>query len=381
MDQERDTTDSSQSSRRGRFWREYGPTAPPGDTASPRDVQKPAHSLPPRPDEQQPRAPQSSGAADRLDRAEDALPILFELPDRTPEALERNRQSGQFTIHTPHAGPPASHVDPPSGNHSHLDFPGPTSPESSDSAAPNAFAAPDAPDQGPADASDERQTEERIAAYSNHSMSWAESSRASWATRSAIVMLVLMMVTLAFFSGRGLNRFGGGAGPNSLTDAEADKLGETVVMITDDYEVSYDDADRDELDPLPMAAAAPESTSLVDNANGGDESDFADSPSSAGSLGLPATTASVTEATESFAGAVGENSQSDIPPIIGSNEAVVAFRANESTDIGSPDATDNLPSGMDSRLRLEDGLRYSDTPHAIGNFLEILKAWEESLVQ
>ncbi|MEO1617472.1 MAG: hypothetical protein AAFV88_16590 [Planctomycetota bacterium] len=71
--------------------------------------------------------------------------------------------------------------------------------------------------------------------------------------------------------------------------------------------------------------------------------------------------------------------------IPGIPDATVAYRNDFSDTPGTapnadptPPLLEDLPAGMDDRLDLYDGLRLSRTPYPIGNFLEILEAWEAS---
>ncbi|QDV46944.1 hypothetical protein Enr13x_68530 [Stieleria neptunia] len=403
MDQERDTTNNAKRSRPGRFRAEKSPkVVRPGDAP-----ETPAPSY--RGDFQEISDPTSA----RVDSAAEPLPTLFELPDRTPEGLQRKRDAGRVSIHGAHSGPPASHVDPPSGNHSHLSHSGPLSPDHSDSAMPGGSAMPAGVDRrsdsdpsrvgSPLDAS-ESPDEARVAAYHDESMNWA-TAKASWATRSAIVMLVLLMVTLAFFSGRGLNRTGTTEDPARLTDVDAEDVEETVVMITEDIQLMDDAAAAEAPQAIipddRSAQIAQESptadvpTETVDGtALDAPPSYIADGPAPAGMLGEPSAIlpAEFDLANQAISSASAASEIPNIPPSFESNQSVVGFRSGETPNVPPTAATDvdsdllpagnlpagNLPAGMEDRLRLEDGLRYSDTPYAIGNFLEILKAWEDS---
>ena len=61
-------------------------------------------------------------------------------------------------------------------------------------------------------------------------------------------------------------------------------------------------------------------------------------------------------------------------PAIDDASGMVAYRS----DAAQQPAADDLPAGMADRLRLDEGVRYTDTPYPIGNFLKILEAWEAS---
>lgn len=402
MDQERDTTDNARSSRRGRFWLENAPA----------DAEMDENSKRVRPSARQAAAsfeeisPQEAAQADPID---EAFPTLFELPDRTPEALRKKRESSQFAIHDRHSGPPANHVDPPSGDHSHLGPIGPNAPNDSDRAAPRQPPQADPSPAEPAPTS-ESATDFEPPAIAARYIRFDEQSahepattgaavaasnpatatvRTAWSSRSAIVMSVLAMVTLAFFTGRGLHQWRGPSEDPTLSDADLGDLDETIVIITEDTQGAEALADSIISEPPSYIAQAPVPDELDDLAKV-EEIAATVEPTKAGELGQP--TASVSLDNTIAATLASENMTSEktpeLPAAIEPNESVVAFRANESentdskntaatsTDIAAND--DALPQGMDSRLRLEDGLRYSDTPHAIGNFLEILKAWEAS---
>ncbi|WP_182866271.1 hypothetical protein [Stieleria mannarensis] len=394
MDQEPDTTNHARSSRPGRFrpektTRDDRPGSPAGD-ANPNGTNKThRHSGGFR---EIPAPP-----AEPLDSPAEALPTLFELPDRTPEGLQRKRQGGRFSIHDAHSGPPASHVDPPSGNHSHLSRPEPFSPVDSDSALPGGTG--DNSDLGhdpmgpPADAGTPME-ESRVAAFHGAPMKWA-SAKASWATRSAIVMLVLLLVSMAFLFGRSSNSPND---PSQLADVDGDELGETVVVITEDFDISDDPSSTG----LSQQIAATDDVVTPEVATQENQtppaetlpSYIAEAPTPSGALGepsallpaepLPSDALPAEALPEEIAQALLDTPVTSatedipaVPPSLESNQSVVAYRTSE-TDAASDAVSDPLPAGMEDRLRLEDGLRYSDTPYAIGNFLEILKAWEES---
>ncbi|MDV6032649.1 MAG: hypothetical protein F9B45_21700 [Phycisphaera sp. RhM] len=393
MDQERDTTNNAKRSRPGRFRAEKSPKVARPSNAP----QTPAPAY--RGDFQEIPDP----TAERVAAAADLLPTLFELPDRTPEGLQRKRDAGRISIHDAHSGPPASHVDPPSGNHSHLSHSGPISPDDSDSAMPSGSAMPGGvgrrSDSDPSRIEPPRdgsklQDESRVAAYRDESMNWA-TAKASWATRSAIVMLVLLMVTLAFFSGRGFNKTGTTEDPSRLTDADAEDLGETIVVITEDMPVMDDSAAAE---PPQTDSDNASSTLIAQESHAADvsietvdapASSIADAPTPASMLGEPSAVlpGEFDVADQDIPHAPSASEVPNIPPSFDSNQSVVAFRSGESPSVPPTAATDidsdplpagTLPAGMEDRLRLEDGLQYSDTPYAIGNFLEILKAWEDS---
>lgn len=407
MDQERDTIGNDKSSQRKRFWRE-NPPLDLGSGGGKRDnrpiaegASKGFHEIP---------------AADSPPMSE-PLPILFELPDRTPEAVRKRKESPQFSLHNAHAGPPASHVDPPSGNHSHLVHTGPTSPAGSDSidadsdtsdvhGDPRLMHAPHG-ETLPED-------DHKVAAYHDETMSWSENAKSSWVVRSAVVFLMLAMVTLAFFSGRGLRPSGPQTGESLLseTDSGSVKVDESVVVMIDDIatledlasatgnasatDYSSDSPGQEILDAIanlppdesafpaiPMADLLPEA--FQQPADADLPSYIADSSKrlAAGTLGQPSASAPHDDAVsgQTFPTVDIAAANSGVPAIAPSAEAVVAFRTPEQNGIENGVRSNDLPSGMNDRLKLEDGLRYSGTPYPIGNFLEILQAWEASASQ
>jgi hypothetical protein len=364
MDQERDTIGNPKSSQKGRIWQGNSPSTP--QSSREQRLNQP-HSSPDRQGIDATTVKTSSPA----DLSSDALPTLFELPDRTPEHLQRRRERSQLDVHDAHAGPPAGHVDPPSGNHSFLDQPGPTEPTNSRSALPGAD--PLSSESGSANesqAATEGQVtpDQKVAAFHDHSSSSSEDARAWWVIRSAIVMLVLMMVTLAFFSGRGFRGQGLPSDDRHVTDAEAapETLAETIVMLDDPS--TFPSASFKGLLPEPTALSG--ETDLP--------SYLADAtlPAPSGSLGQPLAPSLSNEPNATTAGNL-ENPQ-DFPPIPSSPDAVVAFRAMEASVVENANNSDNLPAGMSDRLNLQDGLRYTDTPFPIGNLLEILSESEAS---
>lgn len=347
----------------------------------------------------------------------ESLPTLFELPDRTPEP-SKQRQIAQFAIHDAHNGPPAGHVDPPSGSQSHLRRHDPHSPSDPLGTLPGQHAdgdsddpaSPNRPTPDPHD--DATEPETRLAAYRDEdSMRWAEVTSKTWVTRSSVIFLMLVMVTLAFLSGRGFRE--------SSDSADSDDLNDLIV-ITEDLEVIDELASAAETpsgnddSPItqPSTSHTPESQ-LAQQSHADEESaaaggtdasvfdlpetflsdsveppsyvaelvtDNADaSPEPESSLGAPAAVSDVNVADNMPAvpdtGTLPENTLS--PSIEDVTDSVVAYRNPDQAADGTL-GSDELPAGMESRLRLEDGLRYTDTPYPIGNFLEILKAWETS---
>lgn len=387
MDQERDTIGNDKSSRRERFWRENTPTEfGSGGKLPGRDMNPvPSNPVPSNP----------------VHPSGEALPVLFELPDQTPEARQKRRESTQFRLHHAHTGPPASHVDPPSGNHSHLVHSGPKSPTDSDSPHPDSDVVPGESDHrlaSPPTADVFPEPDHKIAAYHDDSPSWSDNiKKASWAARSAVVLVMLAMVTLAFFSGRGLRPTSSlRSNETLLSDSEmdADALDEsTVVMIDDIHTLGdfNDTADQDILDAitsLPSEEMLPQEFEPASHHELPSYITNAPDQMVAGKLGEPSVSIPSTEYTnnQNLAGFPNTANEIAVPPLDRPTESIVAFREPGPTGpglmgTGNTFVHDNLPSGMDDRLRLEDGLRYSDTPLAIGNFLEILKAWEETDMQ
>lgn len=352
----------------------------------------------------------------------DSLPILFELPDRTPNRMKQSHQSARFAIHDAHSGPPAGHVDPPSGDHHHLKPHYPTSPTDPAATLPGQHADwtpdPTAPpsDQSRQDAGIDTQT--KVAAHRDEdSMRWSDSRGSTWATRSAIGFLIFAMVTVAFLSGRGFRSGSATSEDNSIDD---------VIVISEDFEGRddglLDAADESSVASTSKAITPPGDQPLSRPGAANTPNDSAESVDT--SLPIPeellrqtteppsyvaeAVDPSGTSgpAMESASGALGRPSESmpetieplpvpttgdpqdfDIamtPPADG--VGVVAYRSEASTPSRGDGAqpfvdgrpTDGLPAGMDDRLQLDDALRYTDTPYPIGNFLEILEAWEAS---
>jgi hypothetical protein len=212
----------------------------------------------------------SDSLADAETPLQDAPPTLFELPDRTaksspPPTPATNPRpfklqelsgasgqyasgqyaSGQYEIHDAHAGPPAGHVDPPSGNHSILAAVDPFTPDSS---APQSDLAPvqDSSEQSRRDRSEawrvdpDDSPEHNIAARGDWAAGdgaagdgaagdWAAGDGASgngnddapierdgatatrpatwtWGGRAAVVSLMLFVGTVSFLSGRILHQ-------------------------------------------------------------------------------------------------------------------------------------------------------------------------------
>ena len=419
MDQERDTIGNDKSSHRKRLWRDNSTPNP----SSGRETDKI------RPfDKNASKGFQKIHAADPPADSE-PLPVLFELPDRTPEDDRKRLQTPQFTLHNAHVGPPAGHVDPPSGNHSHLVHTGPTSPMGSDSIHPDAQLMDVQDELRLGDAPIDQaipETDQKTAAYRDESISWSDQVKASWVARSAVVFLVLAMVTLAFFSGRGLRPGTPQSGESFLTKTKSSSksVEDSVVVMIDDIEMLEDlsspvgaeaaDASAVSSTPAPSLqnssnVAGQEILDAIANLPQ-DESGFpaipagdflqevdqppagADLPSyiadlnhqpKTGSLGTPSASTPNDDVAshQTFPSDEFNSDPSRVPSITSATESVVAFRKPDQNGIINSALSNDLPSGMDDRLKLEDGLRYSETPYPIGNFLEIQQSLDASQLQ
>lgn len=404
MDYERDTTENGKSARRN--WRRGKPTSNPS-----------SDSVPAPPIEPSPAPEQPSGE----------IPTLFELPDCTSEGIHRRQEAQMhlYDLHRPHSGPPASHLDPPSGNFSKLTSPTPHTPEGTtpsldiiDPCLANGENADhvarsdtfESPDQPP----------ERIAAYHpDDPPKWADSGRSAWHTRAGIGVLVFALLTLSYMFGKRSHT------PQNDNDATIAELtiseDDSVVMIADEIletpdaveQVAADVSDAEssqiatagvsptdptiqpsDVDPLSsqstddlLARIADAAQSVPPPTNASNEIVGAPplpiTQPSRDSLSAPITAPLSSPLTDDQTSAMESlNPESITEPQFGldrSIDSVVSYRENTQRDESAAEHDEHdLPQGMADRLKLEDGLRYTDTPYPIGNFLEILKAWEAS---
>ena len=269
------------------------------------------------------------------------------------------------------------------------------------------------------------ETDQKTAAYRDAAVSWSDHVKASWVARSAVVFLVLAMVTLAFFSGRGLRPGTPQNGPSLLTktDSSSESVDESVVVMIDDIEMLEDLASPVGRE-APIASAL-SSTPALSSQNASDtagqeildaianlpqeESGFpaipmgelaqelqqpsdVDLPSyiadlnhrpTTGSLGKPSASDpdDNVPSHQTFPSDEFNTVPSHVPSINSATDSVVAFRKHDQNGIDNAAVSNDLPTGMEDRLKLEDGLRYSKTPYPIGNFLEILQSWDASQLQ
>ena len=365
-------------------------------------------------------------------RSTELPPTLFQLPNRNTNQADTEPASSQFAIHQGHGGPPASHVDSPPGSQNQSNPSGPHPPLDSNSAIPNhgeideqgnylrhdvprveepIASQPNTAESQAAQPRDSQQ--QQIAAYRDAPpMTWRQQSHTPWATRTVVVILVLLMATVSFFAGRGLDR-SRGDGTDVVAEVDSkigeqeiilDDLGETVVVITEEPMASDDVVSSDNLSAEQIAAEdssieppaesdEPESFDLESSPPSyiaetfepelnTDHNLLDATPSGAAEpqLAAPQIAAADTSLEEELAALA-----NDIPELSDSIDSVVSYRTNEDIqpDQSEPvdETTDKLPQGMADRLKLEDGLRYTSTPFPIGNFLEILRRWETSSLE
>ncbi|MCC9599636.1 hypothetical protein LOC67_03610 [Stieleria sp. JC731] len=422
MDYDRDTTDSGKSSRRNRRG---------ADSAS----SHPDHLHP----HTKPLGPNPSGQGAPTGE----IPTLFELPDCTSEGESRRRASRTilYDIHSPHSGPPAGHIDPPSGNFSKLAS---TPPYTPDGHAPSVnFVDGDnpVPEYGPSGTDHDQPAPERIAAYHESAEpKWADDQRSVWPTRIGVTILVFILASLSFYFGRK-------SSPETSSEDSIAELAinedDSIILITGESidadstnsdnpveKVASEVADTDDnlsanTPPLPdtdlpaadqtdatedllarIAQAADEDSVIVQPdpqlENATSDGSVTQSPvvdSAAAYTTLPGTPlmdversmpSSIGMPTEYQSGSesapVGQpivanqffenaNTTEQSQPLYGGAvDRVVSYRGDPSNDSLGND----LPQGMADRLKLEEGLQYTGTPYPIGNFLEILEAWEAS---
>ena len=368
-----------------------------------------------------PAAPQSAEA--EPEAMPEIPPTLFELPDRTPEALQKPKESPHFMVDEAHSGPPACHVNRPPGDFSEIEPPpapepspfGPATPlvERPPSDVGSDHSYPVRIDSHPDAIPD---PEHRIAAFHDQSSTEDFRAKPAWGVRSAITLLVLAMVTLAYFSGRRSRpgkteddpeRVAATSGDEVLIDVAADFESEpetsfdaksddpnadplaSEVLVTEDIltEVaslpdSEDEAAKVEASEAETSAAVPSyvAEASIDSRNPDFAADIDSSFSQASSERSPDTALgepSLSDESASFVSGLYEMESVGFPNPLENGDATVAYRTNAGAE-DLPEPADDLPAGMDDRLRLEDGLRYTGTPYPIGNFLEILRNWEAS---
>ncbi|MCO8123934.1 hypothetical protein NHH03_19475 [Stieleria sp. TO1_6] len=340
MDQERDTIGNSQNQQRGRFRPQLGESGPP-------------YRRPPTP-------PQGTRPA------AEPLPTLFELPDRTPEALLR-RRGGQASVHHAHSGPPASHVDPPSGDRSELQTSGPNSPTRSDAHASRFdFRALDDEAALPATAESVEPTESKRPAFFDGALQEVTNNVKSWGAWSAMIFLSLMMATLAFLSGRGM-RSADSPEPRSqvsqVAPSDSGELSEFVVEITDDVEGT--------LEKIQIGTGEAEAARMAAQQADSDTEALAQ---------VPGFDNAATKTNDDIAPGAPLDGLADqpVPPVAKATNSVVGYRSQDSSAAEAEQSlADSLPPATLSESESPSHeFRYSNTPHPIGNFLEILKSWE-----
>lgn len=262
-----------------------------------------------------------------------------------------------------------------------------------------------------ADGAESLASEGKVAAQRERSrLRWAEAPVAAWAARSAIGLLVFAMVAVAFLSGRGWRD----------QEQSADGRNGDATIVNGERSVggaaSVASADRDRIEIPGSPQAEPEVSSGASAAVSGkagedllvtgagsrsgrqreaseqvaaDESfaDAAEPPSYVAQADTAATggrdeaargmLGAAEPSAETAAGNITSQSMLDLPvmPSLDETGGVVSYRDAS----GKPEeAGEDLPIGMTDRLRPGNDLRYTETPHPIGNFLEILEAWEAS---
>lgn len=360
------------------------------------------------------------------------LPTLFELPDRSPEAIRAKQlplgDESAHALHQPHIGPPAGHFDTPPGSGQAGGRRFPRTPVTENDASPSIDEIESSQSQeidrlNIAATSDSGSAADRQATFGETSTFVAEATEenASWSGRAAMILLLMLMVTVAFVSGRGFHRsqssaetdLVAGTGSHSQNDVEVAEQ-ELKVLVDLEMQTSENLAPDDiTSDFPPLLSDDPISEDVADNdLSNTDRSAEADAAEMDGGIQNGSAVASITPPTPANSTATGETpkstdailaeiealAMSDPESSLDANEGIPEQRIASldplATDFsnlpntsasqqplppsfdGPKFASDDLPSGMGDRLRLEQGIRYSQTPHAIGGFLDILKAWE-----
>ncbi|MEL6104458.1 MAG: hypothetical protein AAFU85_00415 [Planctomycetota bacterium] len=293
-------------------------------------------------------------------------PTLFELPNLDPLApfapqspidTQTPIDDVQHVLHNSHQGPPAGHVDPPSGNQIGRDQ-RPSSP-------------------APSGAIDSAAALQREAMTDPTERDFKSSEYSSWGGRSALIILMLIMVTLAFVAGQTLTqlRDRDATSESKLADDAAETAADSHLAQSENAtrvsDAGYDSQYETEV-VAPGYVAGPLETKIAAQSRVG--STPANHPLT---LGEPTI-------------AVADSTSADLlpEPIPNSSSAVVGFRssgdpppepsvASSRSMSGAPTTSsatstaplDDLPSGMGDRLKLEDGYVQSETPFSIESFL------------
>lgn len=287
-------------------------------------------------------------------------PTLFELPNLDPLAPFSPQppiEDTQHVLHNSHQGPPAGHFDPPSGNQIGRER-RPSNP-------------------APSDAIDSAAARHADANVAPTESDFTPTDDTSWIGRSALVILMLVLVTLAFVAGQTLTQF---RDRDATSESKlADDAGEgasTSQLATSTSATTVADAEYEtEMETVepPSYIAGPLEAKIAAKSN------RANTASNPLTLGEP-----------TIAGA-DSTAVNPLPePIPNSHGAVVGFRSSPTQPVehstapttgvptlGVPMTADemagaplaDLPSGMDDRLKLEDGYIRSETPFSIENFL------------
>ncbi|MEO1528419.1 MAG: hypothetical protein AAFX06_23600 [Planctomycetota bacterium] len=331
MDQEPDTTGHPPSSPH--FRGERRPRAArPADQPAREAVQRPHLQAPPEPE----------------------LPTLFELPNLDPLAPFSPAPAvdeTQHVVHNRHSGPPAGHVDPPSGNQIPRDQV-PSEPEPGDSLE---FAG--TREESRFDEESGPKAEDFRPAADVKLSGSMQRADGSWGGRSALVILMLVMVTLAFLAGRSLTRLRDATSESMIADEPPQSLqGRDQVFADAEYESEMS---------VPSYIAEAETVPEVPTMGPiGIQTETQSGQTGSPTLTLGEPTTAIVESTSDnpFPGPI------QTPP-----ESVVTFRTDDSANV--PAATipttplADLPSGMNDRLKLEDGYVESNTPFSIEDFL------------
>ncbi|KAA5544513.1 hypothetical protein FYK55_09295 [Roseiconus nitratireducens] len=355
-----------------------------------------------------------------------ALPILFELPNLTIDPSELapadDRQPIEQACHAAHQGPPAGHVNPPPGTQ-HFDeapagdtppnsawWPQPVTPPDADASwepAPMRHASAEAIGSAPSveddnfaqENPDGRQDADDPAAEPGGSIRSLSLAK-TWIRRAdslirlnpiaSMSALALLLVSLAFAAGLALRPSDSVSHEPPMAEAVPDSLGEFSPP---------DHPSHDHLGKAPSASVAPMATTdlrpaqpesgtapsaaqqIVDAAQAL-ESDSIENALNRALSSDPAEASSQTSTPPSGStspGALGAPTSRQTntptwttPSAADSPEAIVAYRTTES----GPEAAESLPSESTPAPAGGSGFRYSNTPHAMGDLLGILDAWE-----
>ncbi|MEM6469689.1 MAG: hypothetical protein AAF802_08965 [Planctomycetota bacterium] len=349
--------------------------------------------------------------------------------DEVSESLDASAPTS--FLHEPHLGPPANHVRRPPDNQGSVrpQGPAPHVPQAAQPATSTAWGSTKHVVVNDAESSVKGRV--RTAAYHDEGApAWSESATAKWLTRTTMGVGMIALIALGYFYGRGTFSQGDSTDSDQVAFGEMDSEQMAYEQIVMELAVQEEHVEQPVADSEAGNGSSPHpETSVALRSNDEILADIGSLPDDTGralsvvaeessdnstnaSLGTPTTATSdlptYSPAIPEFpdlgedipdspsgliegtsAGPRNPGPLDDVPLGASPLDSTVAYRAEQLSQVDELNLTNpglknetpneplaDLPAGMADRLKLEDGLRYTNTPYPIGNFLEILEAWE-----